>query len=647
MEQQSSKIAKQLVKAILTLYLSLALIMTALQILSEYVLEKDRLAGRIADMSDTFAPSLAQGLWTFDDQQINASLVGAFNIAEIHGVKVVAANGSNWAIGNYTNDSGKLVFNGPEQVDNSKDLTQDTISTTLFSDTFDIERQGEVLGTQTIYYSINTVVNNLWAPTLITVFLAILKTLLLWWISVSVINRLVAKPLGRLDTAVSDYDLANTEPAQFDALESHKPTNELNHLSDSITEMTNKLANQNKRVADTTLLLKEQIDEQTKDLSDKNHLLEDALKTKAKFLAVMSHELRTPLNGIHGSLQILKSRSNGGDELLDTMIQSSNQLNDLITDVLGFSETETNKLVLRKEPLKLVDLYNGACAQYQSICEKKAIGFKSSFDDRLTDRMVIADRKRLEQLVFKLLDNAVKFTYKGHVYFAINALDSEDTDKQVIEIIVKDTGVGIIESKQDLVFDLFTQLDNRVSREFGGIGIGLAICKQTVDLMNGSIKVDSHSGEGSTFTVQLPLAVQVGQRSEPPNQIQLNNSLSVLVVDDVDTNVMMVKFMLEDLGFNVIAAKNGIKAIEQFQAHRGELLCIFMDYHMPEMNGIEATIEIRKEDSEIPIYALTASDLHDTKAQCDAAGMNGFIAKPVNEIDIRNALTDATLRTAK
>lgn len=619
-----AKLAKQLVKAILGFYLAIALAMTVAQIAAEYVLEKQRLTGRVADMAATFSPSLAQGLWTFDDEQINASLSGAFKIAEIHGVKVTSNEGSTWVIGNYLDTQEQLTFAGE---DNTKNLSLNPINGTLYQDQFSISREGDVLGNQVIYYSANTLVSNLWIATLITLLLALLKTLVLWVITVWVANRLIANPLLRVSEGVKGFDLTSTE---YSGLALHSPDdkqNELTQLSKSITQMTSQLAHQNRLVANNTLMLEEQVGAQTEALAAKNKRLEKALRAKKSFLEIVSHELRTPLNGVHGGLQILRKNSDpGNDELISSIIASSTRLNELITDLLNYSEADSGSLKLKLEPIQLSALLNEIECTYAPLAQKKGLGFNVQCEQD-GNEPIMADRTHLLQAITKLVDNAIKFTKQGQVNVDAK-ISTHQFGEPRLTVAVRDTGIGFSPDDYEKIFERFVQLDDRATREYQGVGLGLSTCKQLAKLMGATIRVKSTPGEGTTFTFALPLTIE--QDTPTLEADNLRTDLSILVVDDVPTNVMMLQFMVEDLGFKVLTASNGEEAVDMYSQHSDQILCVLMDYHMPVMNGLEATRAILESHTNALVYAVTASDLDSTRAECKTAGMVGFIAKPVD-----------------
>ncbi len=360
---------------------------------------------------------------------------------------------------------------------------------------------------------------------------------------------------------------------------------------------------------------------------------ENANNAKSDFLARMSHELRTPLNGILGYAQILLRNESFLDKDkkgLEIIKSSGEHLLDLINDILDLSKIEAGKFEILPDNFDLHQLLKSVVDLIKIKAEQKSIKFEFEFGNNLPNN-VFGDSRLIKQILLNLLSNAVKFTEKGKVSFAV----FRDAGKVKFE--VSDTGVGIPDDFIAKIFEPFEQTGRKAQKE-QGTGLGLSISKKLIDLMNGTLSVESQIGVGSKFTVQLDL-IESGETSHSKiiasNLINgyKGNKRRILASDDNKNNIEVIKSILEPLGFELLIASNGREVVEKTKEHNPDL--ILMDMIMPELDGFEATKEIRKHYSaEIPIIAITASVLKDEQKLCFDAGCNYFLPKPINYDDL-------------
>ena len=369
-------------------------------------------------------------------------------------------------------------------------------------------------------------------------------------------------------------------------------------------------------------------------------------KAKETFLSVMSHEIRTPLNAVIGMSHILMddNPTEGQIENLKILGFSAQNLLKLINDILDFTKIETGNMVLESLNVNLKELVSQTLNSLQFKTAEKSFILKSEIDHRIP-KYVMGDQTRLYQILINLLGNSVKFTDEGEVKLKLDLL--QETKKSVkVRFEISDTGIGIEPEKIDYIFESYTQANSDTTRKYGGTGLGLAITKSLLHLFNSDITVESEIGKGSKFSFIIdfepsPEASMQDDQQTPLDQLHA----SILVVDDNEINRLLANKVLTKWGIDVDFAENGKIALERVVA--GQFDLILMDLHMPVMDGMEATREIRKlggKYTKLPIVALTASLFTHELESINESGMDGFVMKPFvpNELyaKIRTLLVD-------
>ena len=363
-----------------------------------------------------------------------------------------------------------------------------------------------------------------------------------------------------------------------------------------------------------------------------------ASAAQSRFLATMSHEIRTPLNGILGLTDVVLSHdiSESARPNLEKIQRSGLSLNRILNDILDLSKLNAGKLALEIIPFDLKSTAKDCVAFYAQLAQNKGISLRIEVDKTL-NTCVVGDATRLSQVLNNLVSNAIKFTHQGSVTLGLSKGEASKTH-QFVRFSVKDTGDGIDASEQERVFDAFTQANSSINRMHGGTGLGLQIVKSLVEAMGGTVYLKSAVGQGSEFYFELPfeIADSVIGAKEQESTPSFSN-LTVLVAEDNDINQVVAKSLLEDTGLKVALANNGNEAVEIALKQHFDL--ILMDLHMPEMNGSEAALALRKANITIPIIAFTAAVVAEEIDKALASGMNGYLTKPVNKTELHAVLT--------
>ncbi|MES2003636.1 MAG: ATP-binding protein [Bacteroidota bacterium] len=361
---------------------------------------------------------------------------------------------------------------------------------------------------------------------------------------------------------------------------------------------------------------------------------EQGLKAKNEFLSTMSHEIRTPLNSILGMTHLILRDNPRTEqkEQLNVLLFSANNLLAIVNDILDYNKIEAGKVNFEQIETDISNVAKNIISGLKTAAEEKGIDLRLQIDPAVQSK-ILADPTRIGQVITNLVSNAIKFTRKGYVLLDIKATN-QDTSTLTLTIRVEDTGIGIAQEKQKIIFEQFTQADTSTSRNFGGTGLGLAICKKLLELQGSSLQLTSEDGKGSVFyfTQTFQKIIATEKRTEmktnpyPTEESKPLSGIPILLVEDNEVNILVAKTFLERWGAVIDVALNGQEALNMVDANKHKL--VLMDMHMPVMDGYEATVHMRERGITIPIIALTASLAMEVTDKINNIGIDAIVVKP-------------------
>ncbi len=473
------------------------------------------------------------------------------------------------------------------------------------------------------------------------------------------VSRYLSRPIAELSSAVARFasgDLSTPVNIQT--------TGEVQPLVESFHRMTRQLR-ESIAARDATMqdLIEEvaerkraeqELSRQAQELMAARATAEGANRAKSQFLANMSHEIRTPLNGVLGMVDLLHVTSL--DEIqrryCNAIASSGRALRDLLGDILDLSKIEAGKIEMERNDFDLPRLLADLVTAYREMSAARGNTFDADLD-LPEDAWFCGDALRLRQVLTNLLGNAVKFTENGRIELAARALDPRPGDpKQWLRFTVKDNGIGMNAEALGKLFKPFNQADSSTTRRYGGSGLGLTIAKRLVELMGGTLEVESSPGVGTEFCMELPFEparapARAIQPEAPVPVPAAGQALAVLLVEDNEINQEVARAMLQSAGHSVVIAADGAEAVRKCEQERFD--CVLMDCQMPVMDGFEATRLIRAREVEhgsgrMPIIALTANAMVGDRDRCLAAGMDDFLSKPFDTRSLLAAVARGAAR---
>lgn len=422
-----------------------------------------------------------------------------------------------------------------------------------------------------------------------------------------------------------------------DITERKKIENDLKNREEELRRKNNELKSLNSKLLESF----NQIKQINNELYDAKEKAEESERLKSAFLANMSHEIRTPLNGIVGFTELLNDSKLDNEKrglYIRTVHNSSQQLLGIVNDILDISMIETGQVLVRENSIKLGQLLYNLYEQFRIKAEEKQLRFILNIPEYANDISIKTDEEKLIQILSNLLSNAIEFTHEGGIEFGYQVLDEK------IMFIVKDTGIGIASNMQKAIFKRFIQSDLSDTREYGGNGLGLSIAKSYVELLKGKIWLESELNEGSIFYFTIPTSIEILQNEDYSNKkveriVPDLSGKTLLIVEDDETNYLLLEEVLGNHNANLIRASDGLEAI-QICRDNNDIDLVFLDLKLPNLDGFKATPIIKDLKPDLPVIAQSAYAFADEKQRALKAGCDAFIPKPIDFNTIASVLND-------
>ena len=455
------------------------------------------------------------------------------------------------------------------------------------------------------------------------------------------LNKSVLDPLNHLSDAIEHV----SHQADYKVRTAPSDIIELNTLGKGFNNMLEMIEERDTKLADHLDHLEDEVEKRTEELVFAKEAAESSSKAKSEFLATMSHEIRTPMNGVLGMTELLlNSQLNKSQQrFAETVQRSGRHLLNIINDILDFSKIEAGHLELETIDFDLVKLVEDTLVMFAQSADEKKLELAAQFVPANRPFLVKGDSFRLRQVIANLLNNAIKFTTQGEVIIRTK-MTEESAVMTNIQICVEDTGIGIPVEQHEKIFKHFSQADGTTTRQYGGTGLGLTICESLVELMGGSIQVESLPGQGSKFCIHLSMEKSNTEYKDLTNTSGLRD-IKTLVVDDNQTNREILMLQLQSWHMNVVCADSAKQALN-FMAQAEEIKDPFhiaiLDMHMPNMDGLQLAEKIHTDPNltKIRMMMLTSTYSNVNQLERRDIGIMRCVNKPIRQQELFELIND-------
>lgn len=506
-------VVTRLLKVVFGSYLIITIVLTTIQMYTEYKLTEDSIHQEIKKLPKTYGPSLGNALWTFNDESLHTLLEGMYEFPAVHGIKITYDNEVK-AIGVIEEKDGTQAIYNSEY-----EFIQRSASTSFLDSLIPLsfpiyytEDNNETIkvGTGTIYSSSRIVFERVKSGFILILINSFIKTFLLWLIFFYFIKKILAEPLKQLTDATQKIDMSNLSSSKISI--KNNEHDELHLLEKSFNSMISSLAESKENLDEYQANLENVVNERTKELTieikrrkEAQIIAEKASKLKDAFMANVSHELRTPMTSIYGMTRYLESIEKEPEKKsqLKLIDRNCERLISLINEILDFSKLRSNTTAIEAQNFNLENCVSGVIETLKILAADKEINLEFTLTNTPTE--IYGDETKLTQILINLINNAIKFTPSGLIQVTITPLEN---NADYLQFAVTDSGIGIAKDMQDNIFEEFTQVDGSTSRQHAGTGLGLAIVKGYLKIMGGNIWLESQKYEGSTFYFTLPVTYQ-------------------------------------------------------------------------------------------------------------------------------------------